>query len=82
MKSTCRTKDLLSHLALWTTILIATGAVIETLHWAFFGSKPVIEWAAFVAATAGVIKWLHWKLYLRPEEPSQDEKDYAAWFDA
>jgi hypothetical protein len=61
---------------------VLVGVVIEGLHWAFFEPKPISAWIAVVAATLALIKWAHWELDGRPEEPSQDEKDYAAWFDA
>jgi hypothetical protein len=63
-------------------MLAAGGAVIEGLHWAFFEPKPIGAWIAVLAAAAGLVKWLHWELYGRPEEPSEGEKKYAAWFDA
>jgi hypothetical protein len=61
---------------------ILAGVAIEGLHWAFFEPKATGAWIAVVVASLGLIKWLHWELYGRPEEPSQDEKNYAAWFDA
>jgi hypothetical protein len=72
----------LKMIAAWIVYLAAAGALIEGLHWAFFEPKPVIAWIAVLASTAGLLKWAHWELYGRPEEPSEDEKKYAAWFDA
>lgn len=61
---------------------VLVGVVIEGLHWAFFEPKAISAWIAVITATLVLIKWAHWELYGRPEEISQDEKDYAAWFDA
>jgi len=72
----------LKMIGVWIVIVSAVGAVIEVLHWAFFEPKPVIAWVAVFAAAVGLTKWVHWETYGRPEEPPEDEKKYAAWFEA
>ena len=72
----------LKIIAVWIAALAAVAGLIEGLHWAFLEPKPISAWIAVTISTAGLIKWLHWELYGRPEEPSENEKKYAAWFDA
>jgi hypothetical protein len=72
----------LKIIAAWIAALAVVGSLIEGLHWAFIEPKSIGAWIAVLASTTVLLKWLHWELYGRPEESSENEKKYAAWFDA